>query len=147
METSDQELNLTVHKGTSEIGGTCIELSRGKGKLVLDIGLPLAEGSCPVDLSMIKPDAVIVSHPHQDHYGLVEDLDRDVPVFMGELSRNLIEATRVFLHQPPLDKNFQYFKAWQPFETCGFTVTPYLVDHSAADAYGFLIDDGNHRAS
>jgi len=136
---------LVVHKGTSEIGGTCIELSCGKGILLLDMGMPLAADSIPVDLHKIKPDAVIVSHPHQDHYGLVETLEPEVPVFIGELSRNLIEAARLFCHEEPLKNNFKYFKAWKPFKACGFTITPYLVDHSAADAYAFLIEDGKHR--
>ncbi|HEY5526506.1 MAG TPA: hypothetical protein VIK02_02875, partial [Candidatus Anoxymicrobiaceae bacterium] len=92
---------MVIHKGTSEIGGTCIELSRGEGTLLLDIDLPLAEGSVPVDLKNIKPQAIVVSHPHQDHYGLIETLDHGVPVFMGELSRNLIEAARLFRHEEP----------------------------------------------
>jgi|SRR5450759_1856283 ribonuclease J len=145
MRTQAHKTRLVIHKGTSEIGGTCIELSRGEGTLLLDIGLPLAEGSVPVDLKNIKPQAVVVSHPHQDHYGLIETLDHGVPVFMGELSRNLIEAARLFRHEEPLENNFKYFKAWVPFQACGFTITPYLVDHSAADAYAFLVEDGEHR--
>lgn len=64
-------VKIVVH-GTSQIGGTCIELSRGDGKMLLDVGEPLLEGSRPVDPNRVEPDAVIVSHAHRDHFGLLE---------------------------------------------------------------------------
>ncbi len=138
-------MRIVIHKGASEIGGTCIELSHDEGTVLLDIGLPLAEDSVPVDIASMNPDAVIVSHPHQDHFGLIESLDDDMPVYIGELSRRLMDASRVFIGKEPLRNDFSYFKAWEPFEVAGFNVTPYLVDHSAPDAYAFLIQDGANR--
>ena len=138
-------MRIVVHKGTAEIGGTCIELSNSDGIVLLDVGLPLAEDSRPIDPGNINPDAIIVSHPHQDHAGLLELVDPGVPVFIGELSRRLIDASHLFVGKELLRNKFIYFKAWQPFTAPGFKVTPYLVDHSAPDAYAFLVEDGEHR--
>ena len=45
----------------------------------------------------------------------------------------------------PYVVNFHDFKAWQPFTFGEFTITPYLVDHSATDAYAFLIEAEGKR--
>jgi ribonuclease J len=45
----------------------------------------------------------------------------------------------------PYALNFHDFQAWQPFTIGDFTITPYLVDHSATDAYAFLIEAEGKR--
>jgi ribonuclease J len=62
------------------------------------------------------------------------------PVYIGNLARSLIDATQVFLGRDRYALDFHDFKAWQPFTIGDFTITPYLVDHSATDAYAFLIE-------
>jgi ribonuclease J len=138
-------LELIIHKGSQEIGGTCIQLSHASSTILLDVGLPLAEDSIPVDAKNIHTDAVLISHPHQDHFGLIETIDESVPVYCGELSRELMDAARLFTGRETLRNNFKYFKAWEPFTVGSFRVTPYLVDHSAPDAYGFLVEAGGVR--
>ena len=34
-------MKIIVHRGTKQIGGTCIELSTANTRIILDIGLPL----------------------------------------------------------------------------------------------------------
>ena len=34
---------LTVHRGSREVGGTCVELRSGKSHIVLDVGMPLVK--------------------------------------------------------------------------------------------------------
>jgi hypothetical protein len=34
-------LKITIHRGTQEIGGSCIELSVGETRVILDLGMPL----------------------------------------------------------------------------------------------------------
>jgi len=86
-------MRIRVHRGTQQIGGTCIELeSRGK-RIVLDLGLPLDANSA-TDVGM--PDVVglttgqddtllgiIISHPHQDHWGILPLVDPKIPVYIG----------------------------------------------------------------
>jgi ribonuclease J len=144
-----------IHRGTQEIGGTVIELKTDQTKILLDLGLPLSKNSYEIDVANLKPDAVLVSHSHQDHFGLIDQLDSAVPVFIGELSKNLIFATRKFLDQPLPENKFIHFEKWEPFRINNFKITPYLMDHSAVDAYAFLIEiegkrifySGDFRAS
>jgi ribonuclease J len=138
-------MKVTIHKGSHEIGGTCIQLSSGKTSLLLDAGLPLSADSQPVDLSRLTVDALLVSHPHQDHFGLMASLQPGTPVYIGKLARSLIDATQVFLGRDRYALDFHDFKAWQPFTIGEFTITPYLVDHSATDAYAFLIEAEGKR--
>ena len=138
-------MKVTIHKGSQEIGGTCIQLSSGETSLLLDAGLPLSADSQPVDLSRLSVDALLVSHPHQDHFGLMASLRPGTPVYIGKLARSLIDATQVFLGKDRYALDFHNFKAWEPFTIGDFTITPYLVDHSAADAYAFLIEAEGKR--
>jgi len=44
-------MNLTIHRGTKEIGGTCIELQTTESRIIIDFGLPLVdENQEPFDL-------------------------------------------------------------------------------------------------
>ena len=138
-------MKVTILKGSREIGGTCIQLSSGKTSLLLDAGLPLSPDSQPVDLSRHSVDALLVSHPHQDHFGLMATLPPLTPVYIGKLARSLIDATQVFLGKDRYVLDFHDFTAWQPFTIGDFIITPYLVDHSAADAYAFLIEAEGKR--
>ena len=90
-------MKVTIHNGSHEIGGTCIQLSSGKTSILLDAGLPLSAESQSVDLSRLSVDALLVSHPHQDHFALMGTLPPGTPVYIGKLSRSLIDATQVFL--------------------------------------------------
>jgi ribonuclease J len=138
-------LKITIHKGSHEIGGNCIQISSGKTAILLDAGLPLSPDSQPVDLSRLIVDGLVVSHPHQDHFGLMATLPPGTPVYIGRLARCLIDAPQVFLGKDRYALDFHDFKAWQPFTIGEFTITPYLVDHSATDAYAFLIEAEGKR--
>jgi ribonuclease J len=138
-------LKITIHRGSKEIGGTCIELATRQTSILLDLGAPLSENSKVLDPRQLKADAVLVSHPHQDHYGLIELLDAETPVYMGALAKSLIDATRVFLKRELPGNNFKHFIKDKKFQVGNFMITPYLVDHSAVDAYAFLIEAEGKR--
>jgi ribonuclease J len=138
-------MKFTIHRGTKEIGGTVIELSSGSTTLLLDAGLPLSKDSTEVDVSSLKPDAVLISHPHMDHYGLIEELPPDIPIYMSELSFKLIEALQLFIDKSALQNNIRHFEPWQPFEIGDFTITPYLMDHSSPEAFAFLLEAEGKR--
>lgn len=138
-------MQVTIHKGSHEIGGNCIQISSGRTTILLDAGLPLSANSQPVDLTRLSVDALLVSHPHQDHFGLMASLPPGTPVHIGKLARSLIDATQMFLGKDRYALDFHDLRAWQPFTVGAFTITPYLVDHSAADAYAFLIEAEGKR--
>ncbi|HET6516360.1 MAG TPA: MBL fold metallo-hydrolase [Thermodesulfovibrionales bacterium] len=138
-------MKIIIHRGTKEIGGTCIQLSTDRTTILLDLGLPLRKDSKALNLSGIKKDAVLISHPHADHYGLIDTLEENVPVYIGELGKKLIDATRILLSKELQKNDFHHFKSWEPFTIGDFIITPYLVDHSACDAYAFLIEADDKR--
>ena len=144
-------LRLTVHRGTRQIGGSCIEITHPQGdRLILDAGRPLdaeagATGLLPASLDRSRPATVLISHPHQDHWGLVEELPRDWPIWTGAASAKLITVVGDIVRRPLTRK----FKTWGsrsgPFGIGPFKVTPFLTDHSAFDAYMLLVEAAGKR--
>jgi len=144
-------LTLTVHRGTRQIGGSCIEITHPNGdRLILDAGRPLdapdgASELLPASLDQNRPATVIISHPHQDHWGLVEELPSDWPIWTGANSAKLIAITGDVTRRP-LVRTFQTWDSRsKPFTIGPFTVTPILTDHSAFDAYMLLVEGARKR--
>ena len=132
-------MKIRILKGTDEIGGSCVELKTKNTTILVDYGTPLAENSEQVNITD-NIDGILVSHPHQDHFGEIVNIDSETPVYCGKLSLELMNATKIFTGNDLLQNNFQIFEAWKSFEIGDFKITPYLVDHSATDAYAFLIE-------
>jgi ribonuclease J len=113
--------------------------------MVLDVGRPLdapndATGLLPATLDLKSPmDGILISHPHQDHYGLLEETPRDWPVFCGEATKRLIQLTSGIFGNP-IDQDFRLWKSRSPVEVGPFRITPHLTDHSAFDAYMLVIE-------
>ena len=143
-------MQITVHRGSSQIGGTCIELHHSNGeRLILDAGRPLdapsgATGLLPATLDLSGTATVLVCHPHQDHWGLIDELPQSWPVWTGRASAALIAITTRFARQP-VRRNLLTWLAGEPFEIGAFRVTPILTDHSAFDAYMLLIEGDGKR--
>ena len=145
-----------IHRGATEVGGSCVELQANNGeRLVLDLGLPLSveqgeEELVPSVAGLKEGDdpsllGVLLSHAHPDHYGLIEQISTDVPIYMGAAtSRILKEAS--FFTPLGLDRNpAGVFADRQPLPIGSFAVTPFLMDHSAFDSYALLVEADNHR--
>ena len=138
-------IKITVHKGTNEIGGNCVEVSSSTTRLLLDVGQPLSGEEITLCDDLKRVDAVIISHPHQDHYGLLDQIPATTPVYMGVTAVKIIQATLVFLGRPPFQNNFQPMEDRLPLHVGDLTVTPYMVDHSAFDAYSLLVEGDGER--
>jgi ribonuclease J len=144
-------LTLTVHRGTHQIGGTCIEIQHPSGeRLILDAGrqLDAPEGTndvVPASLDRARPATVLISHPHQDHWGVIDQLPASWPIWTGSNSAQLIAVPGELLRRP-LTRTFMTWNSRSgPFAVGPFTVTPILTDHSAFDAYMLLIEGDGKR--
>ena len=100
-----------IHRGCHEIGGNCIEIESQGKRIVLDIGLPLkneSNATLPDISGLTSSDdsllGIFISHPHPDHYGLLERISEPVPVFMGEAARRIIEVSAFFTPLPALGR-------------------------------------------
>ncbi len=160
-------MKFKIHRGTKEIGGSCVEVWTQNTRILLDFGMPLVErDGKDFDSGIIKQlsrqeliehgilpdikglyeeadeliDGVIISHAHQDHYGLINFIDKKVKYYLGEATNKIIELNNLFTPQEITIENFRYYKSGKAFQIGDISITPYLVDHSAFDAYSFLVE-------
>jgi ribonuclease J len=140
-----------IHRGAREVGGSCVELEASGAVLLLDVGLPLdAADAAMAELPEIARSGdprllgVVISHAHPDHYGLATGLHPGLRVFMGEAATNLLRVSARYTGMPPPAVT-DYLVDRASLKVGGFTITPYLVDHSAYDAYALLIEADDRR--
>ena len=150
-------MRLRIHRGTKEIGGTCIEVEAQGRRLALDVGLPLdapddidgQERLLPAVSGFRERDdsllAVVLSHPHMDHYGLAQHIRPEVPVYIGKDAHNILAAASRYVPNGHAFAAPRFIKNRKVVEIGPFRITPYLVDHSAFDAYALLIDADGKR--
>jgi len=96
-----------IHRGTQQIGGTCIELSCGGERILLDLGLPLDAGDTepetllPPIAGLREPDpsllAVVISHGHADHWGLAPFAAPGLRIVTGAATRRIMAAAAAFI--------------------------------------------------
>ncbi|MDO8431848.1 MAG: MBL fold metallo-hydrolase [Candidatus Binatus sp.] len=142
-------MRVRIHRGTKEVGGNCIELSSGGKTLLLDMGMPLtAPDPANVKLPQIEGLQVedrnflgiVVSHPHFDHYGLIQKARSSTRVFIGSDAEKILRAAIPFGSFGVVFQNVTHYQHRVCFEVGPFKITPFLNDHSAFDAYSFLVE-------
>lgn len=142
-------MNIHIHRGQNQIGGSIIEISDDKTRLFFDIGINLDE-SDEVEVPEIDGllcgapncDGVFISHYHSDHLGLTDKLLDGIPVFMGEKAYEIITAAADY-REKQLSFKPHYIYDKDKIMLGKFTITPFLCDHSAFDSYMFLIEHGD----
>ncbi len=150
-------MRIRIHRGTKEIGGTCIEMEAQGKRIALDVGLPL---DAPDDVEAHKsllpqvpgfrePDesllGVLISHPHMDHYGLARYIRPEVPVYIGQGAHAVMNAASSYVPNGTAFTDPNFIADRTPIEIGPFRVTPYLADHSAFDAYHLLVEADGKR--
>jgi len=157
-------MNFKIHRGTKEIGGSCVEIWTQSTRIVVDFGMPLVNpDKTKFDSRAIKnlsakellrkrilPEikdlyenkcntSLLLSHAHQDHFGLIKYVNKNCKIYLGRATQKLIEITSIFTNQDLQVLNSQHFESGKPFFIGDIEITPYLMDHSAFDSYAFLI--------
>ena len=160
-------MQLTVHRGTHEIGGNCIEISTKKSRIILDVGMPLFKSDgVPHDSAGLKrkskqellesgilpqvpglfidgprPDAILLSHAHEDHTGLIRHSDAEILIYTSKGTSKMMKAGEKFALQPSLPrKRHREIKSDKPAQIGDFMVTAYSLDHSIYGSQAFLIE-------
>jgi len=140
-------MKVCIHRGTQEVGGTCIEIESQGKRIALDLGLPLEATDSIVSLPWVdgfrERDesllAVVISHPHLDHYGLARYLLPDTQMIMGAATEHILKTSTLFTPTGMEFRNVLHLESGKPLSIGPFTITPYLNDHSAYDPYSLLI--------
>lgn len=166
-------MKIIIHRGTHEIGGSCVEIQSKKSRILIDIGMPLVKkdgdrfnfrehentpgpelvkekvlpdigGVYAWDSDKKMIDGVLISHPHIDHYGFIRYLNKDICFYLGEATKKIIDLTVIFTPVEGSISNYHPIKSGKNFCCGDFKIMPYLMDHSAFDSYAFLVKaDGN----
>jgi len=179
--------SLTFYGGIGEIGGNKILLVDGYKRVFLDFGmnfekerkyyeppylqprnekhllglgiLPPLKGLYKNDENKPDIDAILLSHPHLDHYGYLKYVKDDIPIICGESTKTIIIAkelsgisasgyqiaNRTKSRGLEMFKEFITFRTNKPPSDTPIEFNPIHVDHSVPGAYGLILEttDGN----
>ncbi|PKM98226.1 MAG: hypothetical protein CVU79_04165 [Elusimicrobia bacterium HGW-Elusimicrobia-3] len=160
-------MKITVHRGAEEVGGNTIELQSGDSRILLDYGAPLPKIDpatnknvypTPQEIILNIPglyadgtrplDGIVISHNHGDHYGglIPKPVNPAVPVWMTAAMEELIRISgKMPRDATELRATIQHYRKGVPFTVGAFKLTAYLMDHSAPEAFAFLIEAEGKR--
>lgn len=146
---------VTIHRGAKQIGGSIAEIAMGKTHLWIDCGSELpgsiggaSDGDIVKTLEAAPPNAVLFTHYHGDHIGLMEKIPSHIPLYMDEVMLQILQT----LHQHTgnsvlreiLANRDGCIHAFKPGETLSIgdiKVTPLFTDHSAYRAAMFFMEN------
>jgi len=113
------------------------------------------------DLVQQEPafDAVFISHPHFDHTAHLQYLDPEIPIYLGETAKTILESTQettnsFFFTEEQIEKRdgtiiepntIKPFRTGKKLSVGDMEITPIHVDHSVPGAYGFLVEAKDGR--
>lgn len=154
-------MNIKVYRGTHQIGGCVTEYEYHGRHLFVDYGEELPGGPQTGDLQVegltygdISKSALLITHYHGDHIGCIPKLPKDLPIFMGRISRDIqMELSNRLQMVDSFHRNMSErlktvhtFGPGRPFSWGSFHIMPVTVDHSAFDAYAFKVEAGGVSA-
>lgn len=158
-------MKLTIYRGTNQIGGCVTELESHGYKVFIDFGEQLpgvpASELRPIDgltYGDVSKSRLFISHYHGDHIGKVCDTPGELAIYIGKTAKeiyNCLESRLSMIPNPQeAEKHkrivrrisaFHTFTPPQRINGTGMSVTPLMIDHSAFDAYMFLIEGDGIR--
>jgi len=157
---------IRIYRGTNQIGGIVTEIRRDDHRILIDFGanLPGSNENATKDAEIVRQvfgedgsgvrtDAVLFTHYHGDHVGLKRHIPDDIPMYVGHTAKEIMRviAGRVdYMKEksgvadapelPVIERMKPYWKAGTEKDFEGITVKPLICDHSALDAYMFVIE-------
>jgi ribonuclease J len=136
-------MKIKIHRGQDQIGGSIVEISTKATKILIDFGEELSPHQ-EIDTTLILQncDAVFFTHYHGDHIGLYKSIPPDIPIYLGGTAKQIFTelVSRTDRESLPLVGRFSELAPLRIIKIGDMQITPLLVDHSAYDAYMFLVE-------
>lgn len=144
-------MEITIHRGTHQIGGCDTEIRTKNTRIFIDFGTAL-DGSGGISVEGLNNgkaacDGVLFTHYHSDHVGEMNTILPGIPMYCGEASKQIMQGLNSRTHQYDEQRlnAMRTFSPGRSFRIGDIKITPYSVDHSAYDAYMFLIEAEGKR--
>jgi ribonuclease J len=160
-------MKITIHRGTHQIGGCITEIESNGYRVFIDFGEQLPGSECAdTDLPAIEgltcgdvsKSALLITHYHGDHIGKICETLHDLPIYAGKTALEIyrcLESRLIYIpdvnealkHKRIIERleNIKTFEALQRIRIGEIVVTPLFVDHSAFDAYMFIVEAEGKR--
>ena len=139
---------------SNQIGGNVVVIETEKSKIAIDFGENLPgnenanteiEGLSTGERSF---DAVFFTHYHGDHVGRIQSILPGVELYLGTVARQILLNINTTLKNDDMVKLLSDDKRIKelhkdvtiPINQGDILVTPYIVDHSAYEAFMLLIE-------
>ena len=163
---------LTIHRGSKQIGGSCVELRSARGdRILLDVGMPLTQPDASdwprgtmtrpgeeLRREGVLPDidglyagstpgvsALVLSHAHLDHYGLAHYVHPDIPVYGSRGTIEMLRASKLFVPDAAVAADLRELPTAGTVSITSFSVRGIPVDHAAPDSRALLVEADGQR--
>ena len=136
---------LTITAYASGSSGNCYTLTNGKATIMLDCGLPFRDIQHLTNFKL--PDAVLVTHEHQDHSKAIENfMKRGVDVYMTLGTAEALGICSDAIAAQGLGAAWAhrlfFVQRGGLYSASGITFSVFETQHDAKEPCGFLLDDG-----
>lgn len=151
-------MKIKIYRGTHQIGGCITEIKTDSTRIIIDMGaeLPSATKTNNVEIAGVTQgspdcDGIFITHYHGDHIGMYEKALPTIPIYIGATAKQIFSVVQKHLKQKlkigslKTVESFKTFEVGKPIEIKDLKITPYSIDHSAFDAYMFLIEAEGKR--
>ncbi len=155
---------ITIYRGSHQIGGCVTEIRTQGHRIVIDFGenLPGSKTDGVMTNEELLDtvfggdpcDGVLFTHYHGDHMGIYKKIPRNIPLYIGPTAKKILTiltekvdlSTRTTDKGLPRIQSMHTYRPGRKLHAFGdIEVTPFIVDHSALDAYMFLIEIAGKR--
>lgn len=149
-------MKVRILKGTKQIGGCITEISGNNSKIIIDFGNDLEENNDSFELVGLTKgksiyDAVFITHSHGDHIGLINKINKDIPVYVEKSTLKIHNLTCEFCNKEKVTRNINTFEIKNNrkreikedrciFNNGDIKVYAYLGDHSSYNSCMFLVE-------
>lgn len=145
-------LEVTPLGGLKQIGSNMVQFKSKGSRIVLDCGILFPDDDIfdinyliPDSKDIEKPDALIISHGHEDHIGAVSHFVSrfpDVPIHAPPFALELIKLK---LREKHLSAELIPYGPEDEIEFRDFTIHPVAVNHSIPHTYGLFFKPTNTK--